>query len=124
VLDSHGERPLGLRNGVVLRGTAIGTKASAGDADVYKHANGLPSRLARIVSDRRGPEEQSRRDHEAQASTGPSLPKGRGGLPSLRSSDLRVSHVSWPHLKGVGHEGEGSRAFGVRVSSPGVGEVA
>jgi hypothetical protein len=66
--DSNGERPLGLRNGVVLRGTAIGTKASAGDADVYQHANGPPSHLARIACDRRGSEEQSRRDLEAQAS--------------------------------------------------------
>jgi hypothetical protein len=42
----------------------------------------------------------------------------------LRSFDLRVSHVSWAHLKGAAHGGEGLRAFGVRVSSPGVGEVA
>jgi len=51
-------------------------------------------------------------------------PAREGGLPLLRSFDLRVSHVPRPHLKGVGHGGEGSRAFGVRVSSPGVGEVA
>jgi len=50
---------------VILRGRTIGTKASAGDADVYKHANGPPSRLARIASDRRGSKEQSRRDREA-----------------------------------------------------------
>jgi len=42
---------------VILRGRTIGTKASAGDADVYKHANGPPSRLARIASDRRGSKE-------------------------------------------------------------------
>ena len=57
VPDSNGEKPLGLRNGATLRGVAIGTKASAGGADVYQHANGPPSRLARTVSDRRGSKE-------------------------------------------------------------------
>jgi hypothetical protein len=109
---------------VILRGSTIGTKASAGDADVYKHANGPPSRLARIASDRRGSKEQSRRDREAQASQGPFFSRERFGLPLLRSFGLRVSHVLRAHLKGVACGGEGSRAFGVRVSSPGVGEFA
>jgi hypothetical protein len=42
---------------------------------------------------------------------------------SLGSFGLRSSHVLYAHLKGVAYGGEGSRAFGVRVSSPGVGEI-
>jgi len=45
------------------------------------------------------------------------------GLPLLRFSGLRVSHVSWAHRK-VPLMGVKVTAFGVRVSSPGVGENA
>jgi hypothetical protein len=69
---------------VLLRGSAIGTKASVGNADVYQHANGLPSHLARTAGDKRSSKEQRRRDLGAQASQGRGRPQGRASFTFAR----------------------------------------
>lgn len=76
----------------------------ASDADVYQHANGPPSRLARIAGDKRCSKEPREKDSTAQAASSF----------LLRSFGLRVSHVPRAHLKSVAR---GRRALGLSGSA-------
>lgn len=77
---------------------------------MYKHANGPPSRLARITGDKRCSKERTRRDLDAQAPEGLARSQDRARLPLLSSFGLRVSHVLRVHLNGVAR---GGRALGL-----------
>lgn len=77
---------------------------------MYKHANGPPSRLARIAGDKRCSKEPTRRDLGAQAPEGLARSQDRARSPLLSSFGLRVSHVLRAHLKGAAR---GSKALGL-----------
>jgi len=101
----------GVRKGATLRGDAIGTNALASDADVYQHANGPPSRLARIAGDKRCSKEPRERDPTAQAAS---------TLCSVLSAyAFPMSHGPTWKVSLAGGELSGSR---VRLSRPSVGE--
>jgi len=91
---------------------------------VYKHANGPPSRLARIAGDKRCSKESRGRTTARKLR---SVPRDRKIVNQrvclwLGSFGLRVSHVLRVHLNSVARGGRGSRASGAYLSRVSVGE--
>lgn len=89
---------------------------------MYKHANGLPSRLARIAGDKRCSKELEEGPHGASHVGSGAIARSRRVHLSLGSFGLRVSHVLRVHLNSVARGGRGSRASGAYLSRVSVGE--
>ena len=89
---------------------------------MYKHANGPPSRLARIAGDKRCSKELEEGPHGASPVGSGAIARSRRVHLSLGSFGLRVSHVLRAHLNSVARGGRGSRASGAYLSRVSVGE--
>jgi hypothetical protein len=89
---------------------------------VYKHANGPPSRLARIAGDKRCSKESRGRTSARKLRRVSHHRKIVRSSSLLGSFGLRVSHVLRVHLNSVARGGRGSRASGAYLSRVSVGE--
>jgi len=89
---------------------------------VYKHANGPPSRLARIAGDKRCSKEARGRTATRKRRRVARDRKITSRSPLLGSFGLRVSHALRAHLNSVARGGGVSRDFGAYLSRVSVGE--